>query len=493
MENPLQHESFQGLQSALETEQAHTAAIHKAFAEQLSKVQQALGELARIVDAEQSNLEAAASETQQRLNVFKEFISSDLGGDEEARKRIAELESELNTRAETLRASEERFAALDHQLGEQSAANTAARERISTLESSLQQETERVTRLESELLSREETDESARATVDALRASEQRTRTELETANARLAAVEAAQNDTEMAFERANTEVKASRERIEALETALREGEAKQEGLAGLEAEVQAERGRVNALTAQLADRTRERDDAARRLSESEAGLSVERERAEDLEQKLHEEQARGKKSVLAAQLTDAIREAEEAQEELRKVRDELELLRRERGNGGLQQMLAAAAKKVGAQKRTIGEILVEAGLLNYEQLEQGLEEQRKNPTRHLGAILVDLGLASEDTMAQALAAQCGVELVRLSEAVISAEAPALISERLANQHTCIPIHANIDSLVLAMANPLDLLAIEDIERATNRRVEIVVATPADIKEAITKYYWEPV
>nr|HPO14020.1 type II secretion system protein GspE [Candidatus Hydrogenedentota bacterium] len=64
--------------------------------------------------------------------------------------------------------------------------------------------------------------------------------------------------------------------------------------------------------------------------------------------------------------------------------------------------------------------------------------------------------------------------------------------ERPANQHQCLPVRTTDEGLILAMVNPLDLLAIEDVERTTNRKVEIVVVTPSDIKEAIAKYYWEP-
>ncbi len=492
MENPLQHETFQGLQSALDTEQARALSIHKAFAEQLTKVQQALGELARIVDAEQSNLETAAAETQQRLGTFKEFLGKGLGGGDEARKRVTELEAELAARAEALKASEDRFAALDLQLGEQAAAALASRERIVALESSLQEEKARAERAEAELREHLEAGEGAQAAVDALRASEQSTREELETARARLVAVEAAQDDTEAAFERANNEVKSLREQAAQLEAALQERDAKLQQLAQFETESRSEHERADSLAAQLETAARDRDDARGRLEEIEAGLKAERERAADLERQLQEEAARGKKSVLAAQLADAIKEGEEAQEELRQVKEELERLRQERG-GNLPELLAAAARKISAQKRTIGEILVEAGLITHEQLEQGLDEQRRNPNRHLGVILVELGFADEETIAHALAVQCGVKLVRLSEVPIAPEAAALINERLANQRVCIPIHANVDTVVLAMANPLDLVAIEDIERATNRKAEIVVATPSDVKEAITKYYWEPV
>jgi len=94
--------------------------------------------------------------------------------------------------------------------------------------------------------------------------------------------------------------------------------------------------------------------------------------------------------------------------------------------------------------------------------------------------------------VAQALACQCGVDFVALTERTVNSEATALINERLANKHNCIPVRATAGTLELAMANPMDLVAIEDVERTTNRKVEVVVSTASAIKEAIAKFYWEP-
>ena len=74
----------------------------------------------------------------------------------------------------------------------------------------------------------------------------------------------------------------------------------------------------------------------------------------------------------------------------------------------------------------------------------------------------------------------------------MDAAAAALISERLANQHLCVPVEANEEAITLAMANPLDLVAIEDVERAYGRKVDVVVGTATQIRAAIGKYYWEP-
>lgn len=144
------------------------------------------------------------------------------------------------------------------------------------------------------------------------------------------------------------------------------------------------------------------------------------------------------------------------------------------------------------SHKRSMGEILEQAEVITSEQLLEALEAQRSTPQRHLGEILVEMGITTPEAIALVLALQSEVDYVRLHEMTVEPEATALISERLAQLHTCIPIHATEDSLTLAISNPMDLVAIEDVERASNRKVDVLVATAQDVREAIAKHYWEP-
>ncbi len=141
-----------------------------------------------------------------------------------------------------------------------------------------------------------------------------------------------------------------------------------------------------------------------------------------------------------------------------------------------------------GAPRR-MGEILVDAGLISSAQLESALEVQRHAPQRKLGSILVEQGFTSEEVVPQVLARQLRVPYLRLKEKACDPEAAALISGRLAAKHACIPVRAAGGSIALAMANPLDLIAIEDIEHATGHQVRPLIARESEIMDAIARHY----
>lgn len=141
-------------------------------------------------------------------------------------------------------------------------------------------------------------------------------------------------------------------------------------------------------------------------------------------------------------------------------------------------------------RRRRMGEILVQAGVLTPLQLERALNIQQEQPQRRLGAILIELGYAESDVIAQVLAAQARVPFVRLDEDEPDPHAVRLVSERLAMHHVCIPVRTDDDGrLILAMANPMDLIAIEDVEHATGRSVDPVAASADGIQQAIKAYY----
>ena len=140
-------------------------------------------------------------------------------------------------------------------------------------------------------------------------------------------------------------------------------------------------------------------------------------------------------------------------------------------------------------RRRRMGDILVDAGVITREQLEEALQLQQEQPQRRLGAILVEMGQTESDVIAQVLACQLKLPFVRLEDQVPEEAAVRLVSGRLASHHRCIPIRIGEDTVVVAMANPLDLIAIEDMELSTGRRVDPVVAAEADIAKAIEWFY----
>ncbi len=138
-------------------------------------------------------------------------------------------------------------------------------------------------------------------------------------------------------------------------------------------------------------------------------------------------------------------------------------------------------------KKPSLGEILLEAEIIDEQQLEEALTIQKQTPMKHLGEVLVEKYSVSEYAIAQSLASQCDVPFLMLTEKDISRDAINAVPARIIRQHNCIPIRVTERILTVALTNPIDLVAIEDLEHASGKRVEVVVATPSDIKSLIEK------
>ena len=106
-----------------------------------------------------------------------------------------------------------------------------------------------------------------------------------------------------------------------------------------------------------------------------------------------------------------------------------------------------------------------------------------------IGEILVELGFAKEENIAQALTAQYGFPYLPLGNYEISQETAAIIPGRVARQYLLIPIDKIGNNLTIAMSNPLNVQAIEDIELISGCNVQTFVSTSSDVKMAIEKYY----
>ncbi len=150
---------------------------------------------------------------------------------------------------------------------------------------------------------------------------------------------------------------------------------------------------------------------------------------------------------------------------------------------------VTAAAGRNRRQRKQMGEILVEAGVLTKEQLAKVIRAQNADPKRKLGAVVVECGYANEEVIAAALAAQLHIRYIENLEREMELESVNLAPANLVRHHRCVPLYMDGGQLLLAMANPLDLIAIDDIELATNARVEPAVATPTDIDNVIDKFF----
>jgi type IV pilus assembly protein PilB len=137
---------------------------------------------------------------------------------------------------------------------------------------------------------------------------------------------------------------------------------------------------------------------------------------------------------------------------------------------------------------KQLGELLVEAGLITKDQLKHALEAQ-KDKGGLIGQVLVDLGYVSEEAIAQAITAQYGFPYLPLENYEIDSEIVKIVPKNVAIQYCLIPVDKIGSNLTVAMANPLNNQAVEDIALLSGLYVQLFVSTATDIKKAIEKYY----
>ncbi|PIW68280.1 MAG: hypothetical protein COW10_03410 [Candidatus Omnitrophica bacterium CG12_big_fil_rev_8_21_14_0_65_42_8] len=137
---------------------------------------------------------------------------------------------------------------------------------------------------------------------------------------------------------------------------------------------------------------------------------------------------------------------------------------------------------------KQLGELLVEMGLITKDQLHHSLEVQ-KDKGGLIGQVLVDLGYVSEEAIAQAITAQYGFPYLPLENYEIDAEIVKIVPKNVAIQYCLIPVDKIGSNLTIAMANPLNSQAVEDIALLSGLYVQLFVSTATDIKKAIGKYY----
>ncbi len=138
-------------------------------------------------------------------------------------------------------------------------------------------------------------------------------------------------------------------------------------------------------------------------------------------------------------------------------------------------------------QPKQLGQILLEQGLISEEHLQRALDEHRNTP-KSLGRVLIDLGYIRERDLVRALAEQVGLEFVDLTEYRIDAAATALLPEALCRRYRALPIGEEDGKLLVAMSDPANVYALDDIRTITGRDVRPVVATSNDVEQAIQKF-----
>jgi type IV pilus assembly protein PilB len=138
--------------------------------------------------------------------------------------------------------------------------------------------------------------------------------------------------------------------------------------------------------------------------------------------------------------------------------------------------------------RKKLGECLIQAGLITEDDLQSALTEHKRTGER-LGAVLVRLNLATERQIAKALAYQLGFPYLNLGETPPDATIVTLIPRDVALKRSCVAIRLDKNLLTVAMADPLLFSLVQDLEFQTGYRIKQVVATRADILEAIAGGY----
>jgi type IV pilus assembly protein PilB len=137
-----------------------------------------------------------------------------------------------------------------------------------------------------------------------------------------------------------------------------------------------------------------------------------------------------------------------------------------------------------------LGDLLVEAGMLTPEQLEKALREQKRSGER-LGKVLTRLGYVSEKDILEVLEFQLGIPKVVVEDYQLEPEVVRLIPESLARRHMAIPVRRDGNRLLVAMADPLNLTALDDLRLATGLEIIPAIASEREIEAALSRF-WQP-
>ena len=144
---------------------------------------------------------------------------------------------------------------------------------------------------------------------------------------------------------------------------------------------------------------------------------------------------------------------------------------------------------KFNSHNAKIGQLLVKSGVITSEQLEQGLQEQKAHPGEPLCATLGRLGIASEEKLLPVLAQQLGISYLALKHCKVDPELIRKIPARLANRYRVLPVSREGEALVVAMVDPLDTKALDELRMLTHLPVRAAIVNAQELSEAIRQFY----
>lgn len=142
-------------------------------------------------------------------------------------------------------------------------------------------------------------------------------------------------------------------------------------------------------------------------------------------------------------------------------------------------------------QRKRLGQILEEMGIITRKQLQQALTFQQQNSGKKLGEILINLGMATSSQVTEALAIQFDLPFVELDSMEIPPEIIASVPKAVCEEYMILPVKRSSRLLTIAMTDPLDLFTLDNLRFILNTDVECVLAPRESVEKGIKRYYGE--
>jgi len=139
-------------------------------------------------------------------------------------------------------------------------------------------------------------------------------------------------------------------------------------------------------------------------------------------------------------------------------------------------------------KRKLLGEMLIAEGLISREQLERALAEQKLHGGR-IGTLFRSMGFVTEEDIIKVLGKQLNIQAISLSSIIIDPDVVKIIPETMARRHQVIPLFKKDRVLTLAMVDPLNVFAIDDLRRATGIEIQPVVSSETDVMKSIDRFY----
>ena len=137
---------------------------------------------------------------------------------------------------------------------------------------------------------------------------------------------------------------------------------------------------------------------------------------------------------------------------------------------------------------KRLGDLLQAVGLIDDADIEKALQLQ-KGSGKRLGEVLIDAGIITQQQLIEALEMQLGVDFIDLSNVVLPPDLAQVLPKNIAKRHHVLPVKLEKDAVYLAMSDPLNFMALEDVKQVTHRRVIPMIATSEAVERAIMTLY----